>query len=674
MRVSPLTLALLLGSMAGSPASHAAGFGALPSSVAMGSPLNLPLPLQLDDGDVIEPDCVAVEVLVGDRRVPPYNVRLAIEPGAQPRDRVLRVATLTSVDEPVVAVQLNIGCGLRLSRRFTVFADPPALMAAPGVAEPVDEGGRPSAATTAAARASEAAAPRERLAAASGQDAPRASGGRQAPPRAQTVAKPTGKVSRAAKEPVVRLPDQAAEPRGRSRLSLEPTVVAPDAGAAAALQAAASAVASFGQAASAAQAAASAAEARTQVLEAQVEKLLAEGRAQRTEIQQLRNRMSAGEGGSGAARWMFALLLLALAGIAWLTWRLQVERRRIRSRWWDEAQSQASSATHADAAVDPRGPMGPLSDAAPRPQPPELSDFGPGAAVGMAETAPMALSTPHVPMAPLPRHDIGWQTSTPPRPVSVEELIDLEQQAEFFVVLGQDDAAIDLLVGHIRNTGGISPLPYLKLLEIYRRRGETDNYERTRARFNLRFNAYAPEWSADLQHGRLLAEYPEVIATLQAAWPRPLDAMAELEALLFRKDDGQMFDLPAYREVLLLYSLARDLLDNHGAPTAPVDLLLPLDASKHGAASKAAVAKTTTRSQAMDDTRPLVRGGGPVESNPDLDLNLSAFGVFDDGVTRPGAFTDLDGAGSAGAATNAPRPARAPSASDPWGPPDRRQS
>src|SRR6185369_12997803 len=79
----------------------------------------------------------------------------------------------------------------------------------------------------------------------------------------------------------------------------------------------------------------------------------------------------------------------------------------------------------------------------------------------------------------------GWtQTSPPPRPVSAEELIDLEQQAEFFVVLGQDEAAIDLLVGHLRDSGGTSPLPYLKLLEIYRRRGERESYERTRERFN----------------------------------------------------------------------------------------------------------------------------------------------------------------------------------------------
>jgi hypothetical protein len=163
-----------------------------------------------------------------------------------------------------------------------------------------------------------------------------------------------------------------------------------------------------------------------------------------------------------------------------------------------------------------------------------------------------------------------------PRDVTIEELLDLEQQAEFFIVLGQEDAAVDLLVDHLRNTGGGSPLPYLKLLEIYHRRNERESYERTRTRFNHRFNAYAPGWEVDLQHGRSLDEYPGVIPRLQQVWPRPLDAMAELETLLFRKSRGDLFDLPAYREVLFLYSLARDLLDREAADSGDVDLLLPL--------------------------------------------------------------------------------------------------
>lgn len=152
----------------------------------------------------------------------------------------------------------------------------------------------------------------------------------------------------------------------------------------------------------------------------------------------------------------------------------------------------------------------------------------------------------------------------------------MEQQAEFFIVLGQDEAAIDLLVEHARSTGGSSPLPYLKLLEIYQRRGDREAYDRTRGRFNQRFNAYAAEWEAGLQQGRGLEDYPGVLPRLAQVWGQPLDAMAELEALLFRKSRGELFDLPAYREVLFLYALARDLLDRESADTGNVDLLLPL--------------------------------------------------------------------------------------------------
>ena len=188
-----------------------------------------------------------------------------------------------------------------------------------------------------------------------------------------------------------------------------------------------------------------------------------------------------------------------------------------------------------------------------------------------------------------------------PRDVSIDELLDLEQQAEFFVALGQDGAAIDLLVAHLRNTGGGSPLTYLKLLEIYRRSGDHEAYERTRARFNLRYNAYAPDWGSDLMHGKTLDDYAGVIPRLQQAWPRPLDAMAELEALLFRKSRGELFELPAYREVLLLYSVARDLLDREPFDLGNVDLLLPLEPR---AQASLAVGSSRATSDIRDEDRP----------------------------------------------------------------------
>jgi hypothetical protein len=173
---------------------------------------------------------------------------------------------------------------------------------------------------------------------------------------------------------------------------------------------------------------------------------------------------------------------------------------------------------------------------------------------------------------------VSAAAAEPVRELSVEELIDLEQQVEFFVVLGQDEAAIDLLVSHVRSDGGISPLPYLKLLEIYRRRGDRDAYERIRERLNRRFNAYASDWDSDLQHGRSLEDYPDIIARLNALWPAPAQAMETLDASLFRRNKSDdTFDLPAYRELLFLYSIARDLAE-HGAYAlhGEVDLLLPL--------------------------------------------------------------------------------------------------
>jgi hypothetical protein len=161
---------------------------------------------------------------------------------------------------------------------------------------------------------------------------------------------------------------------------------------------------------------------------------------------------------------------------------------------------------------------------------------------------------------------------------SMEELIDLEQQAEFFVVLGQDEAAIALLGAYLDEAGGGSPLPYLQLLEIHQRRDDRASYEEVREAFHRHFSAFAPEWSSDLQFGRALEEYPQAIARLQALWPTPLHAMQSLDNLLFRRSEGDdTFDFPAYRELLFLYSIARELAGNVETDFGSIDLFLPLE-------------------------------------------------------------------------------------------------
>lgn len=230
----------------------------------------------------------------------------------------------------------------------------------------------------------------------------------------------------------------------------------------------------------------------------------------------------------------------------------------------------------------------------------------------------------------------------PMRAVAVEELIDLEQQAEFFVVLGQDAAAIDLLENYAQHAAGASPLPFLKLLEIYRRLVRHDDYERIRQAFDARFNAHAPAWDADLQHGHSLADYPEVIGRLQALWPQPAQAMAVLEKSLTRPAEGDdTFDLPAYRELLTLYAVARDLAERDGHER--VDVLLPLGLEGGDARPSVAPSSAGARHQGIHPppadvsplmaTRPLAVASPVAVDVPGIEVDLE---LDDEPVSVPG--------------------------------------
>jgi hypothetical protein len=105
------------------------------------------------------------------------------------------------------------------------------------------------------------------------------------------------------------------------------------------------------------------------------------------------------------------------------------------------------------------------------------------------------------------------------------------------------------------------------------------------------------------------------MARLVAAWPTPARAMGVLEPLLFRQGAGAApFDLAAYREVLFLYEVARDLAE-HASRPAPVDVELPLDEAP------------SVVSYPMQSTVPVTPNPGlsrPLKVDLDLDLEGGA--------------------------------------------------
>ena len=599
--------------MAGTTAA-AAGLGAGAAGAVLGQPLDFAVQVRLDPGEPLSAECVLAEVMSGDRRVPPPLVRTVVEMTGPESARV-RVLTQPSIDEPVVSVQLSVGCSSKISRRYVVLADPPlsspaspssvapAFAATPPPAEPV------AAPVQTAAMPSVTApqAPAGDTAALTGTGAAAPSGA------ASPVARPKPKTERRVAAVAPRQPKALRAAPAQSpvaRLKLDPTEAAVRKTEALAVE---QAMAAVEQAASAARAAASAASAsaeRVAVLERTVEQLRAEAKSSGEQAAQMRSRLQAAE---TTNNWTWPLLGLAgalSALAAWLAWRLGRANTARQQGWHAATVEEPRTAvptmqpmTEQLASRPATAPVPFVTSAAVATQAAPVAVSRPKAAPAWPPPAPAVAwpppATSILPHEPTEQLDTGMMRTQPlppqalpdagaARDVTIEELIDLEQQAEFFIVLGQDESAIDLLVEHLRSTGGGSPLPYLKLLEIHHRRNDHEAYERMRSRFNHRFNAYAPEWGVDLTHGRALDDYPGVIPRLQQVWSRPLDAMAELEALLFRKSRGELFDLPAYREVLFLYSLARDLLDRSSADSGNVDLLLPMsDGTEFGSTSPA---------------------------------------------------------------------------------------
>lgn len=608
--------------------AHGMGFGRVVNATQLGQHLNFGAALRLAPDESLDRECISAEVQSGDNKLAPGQVRATIEGYGD--ERTVRVTTTTIIDEPVVTVSVTVGCTSKVTRKFVAFIDPPLInlpdssstqAAAPLPAQRNDsqvaplvtlvEGERPapSASTSRPPRPERAVAPRPRprpappraVAAAQPIEAAPAAPAASRPPRT-TSRSSTGAARVAAAPPGPRLQLEAPPSKPVAAASAasmpQPTPLAPATPTPPIAAASAAADAASAPVAAAKDADLIAAEReRIRVLEEGLNKLRADSQATQNTIGTLQAKLKDAESQRysnplvyGLA-WLSALLALAMLGLLW-----RQARGRNAAQWWS-----APAPTQAAPVASPPSAGAPSTLAEPRrlppnsghgalpPAPPHTLDdpvtgagsFGvptvieeddPGRAAGYA---PTQAPTGFMPTLPAP---VASASPEPVRELSVEELIDLEQQAEFFIVLGQDEAAIELLMSHVRTDGGISPLPYLKLLEIYRRRGESDAYERIRDRFNRRFNAYAPDWDADMQHGRALEDYPDTINRLQALWATPTRAMATLDASLFRRNKtDETFDLPAYRELLFLYSVSRDLAEHGGsAPLSDVDVLLPL--------------------------------------------------------------------------------------------------
>ncbi len=204
------------------------------------------------------------------------------------------------------------------------------------------------------------------------------------------------------------------------------------------------------------------------------------------------------------------------------------------------------------------------------------------------------------------------------RSVNTEELFDVQQQSDFFLSLGQHDQAIAVLREHIAANPGTSALAYLDLLRIYHSLGRKEDYAGVAEEFERAFNADVPAFEKFTDTGRGLEHYRSALARIESQWPAP-STLALIEELIFRKpgvhEEGA-FDLAAYQELLLLYSLAKEVIEPGNVPPIPITPPVFADTFAHEG-------EPTATAPISPETEPPVMTDGPV-------LPPSIYGSIDD--------------------------------------------
>jgi hypothetical protein len=542
----------------------------------IGKPLDVAIPIALDESEDASQLCPEAEVFFGDDRLSSNNVSTSLSRGSG-REQILRVRTNIVVNEPVVAVLVRAGCGQKSQRRFTFLADvetEAASISAPNRSPvPIAPG-----ATNDTAPATGSAA-------------------QTSAPAASTL--PPSIVRREQRPSVVRPIREAAvaTARPRSVIRKEPAPSAPTAPKAERLkvdtfdpltelipnlrgsnqmlsqpnEAARAEAAALWRAINAQPGDVLRDTQRLQTLETNVKTL--QTRAQTTEasVQDVRGQLDQARKErylNPVVYGLGALLLLSLLGLGYMASRLRRSSAAPSSNDWRQVQEQLSDRTSSKTSVRAASIVHPGGKAATI-NTHDLDDPG-GDMIGMPEHEEFLVD----PVQPTPSGFGGREMSA--RSVDAEELFDVQQQADFFMSLGQYDQAIEVLQNHISDNVETSALAYLDLLDIYVRLGRRDDYDSLRADFNQVFNGQVPSFDDYRIDGRGLDAYQGALSRIEQLWGRP-QVLEVIEESLFRKPDheSQAFDLQAYRELLLLYSVAKE---NALQPDSnPLDLDLPLD-------------------------------------------------------------------------------------------------
>lgn len=557
--------------------SQALTLGRVSSSAVIGRSLDLGIAVQMDAGETAASLCFEADVFHGDVRQDPGRVKVLVEPAAQASMLNVRVLSATAVDEPVVTVYLKTGCGQKTTRRYVLLADFPselAATAAPQTSAPLSP---PKASSPAPAVAAVGAAGLPASVGVMGKanSTPRASkssetqsnSSKRAP--AKTSASASKNAAATGVRPVERLP-------GQPRLQLDPLDLFSDR------------IANLdGEMKFEAPPDALESIQKLKTLEESLKSLRLMAAKNEASLTDLQSRLKEAESSGFSSQAGYALIALALVCLAALAagavlWRRQ-RQAQVTHEWWGDADPvPAVPAVKKVAEVAPQKSAADLAlsqwPASVHSQPPPASGFGPselkrsgfGVNVNMTEMSDSAfrdfmptgtLSGQASKLADLkPEGDLAIRTA---RNLNSDTVLDIRQQAEFFVSLGQTERAAQLLRREIKESEEANPFVYLDLLALFHSLGLKGEFQQLRESFELLFCCRIPAFTFFKNRSLDLESYPEVLSHIAEIWSKP-GIFDWLESCIFQSPDksgGPGFDLAAFRDLLFLHAVARILAE-----------------------------------------------------------------------------------------------------------------
>jgi tetratricopeptide (TPR) repeat protein len=545
--------------------SFALTLGRTRGAALIGQPLEVTIPVRLEAGETLPALCFEADVFYADTQIDAARLQVLTE-AAGPQDANIRIRSNVVIDEPVVTVYLKTGCAQKFTRRYVLLSelvtDLPSISAAP-ITTPAAAGQTSPATAPPLPPRRAAAAGAGSLTGSRGSSAgaPPAGGSTQAKavpakPASVIQRKPVADTTkpRLRLDPIELTAERDPTLRASAELLTAPLDNDPKRAEAAALWRAINA-----QPADVLRDAQ-----RMQDLEKDLKALRDQTMRTQASLGELRTQLQQSEGqryANSLVYTLIGLLLAALAAAAYF-WNRSRKSGLSSSDWWqgDERGTGLGQVAPTKADTTISSPL-PATGAAANNVDVDLSvnEAMFDTLKTQAYQAPIHRNTD---LSPLDRVDFASSFGGSTRAVNTEELFDIQQQADFFVSLGQYDQAIAVLRNHILESPDTSALAYLDLFNIYHLLERRDDYALLREDFNRVFNAQVPEFDNFTAESRGLETYATAMSRIEVLWPSS-KVLEVIEESIFRKpgaDGGEAFNPEAYRELMLLHAMAKDIV------------------------------------------------------------------------------------------------------------------